>query len=268
MRSNAAAALAHTMDFAHLDVVVCRRQTETQYFTGKNGTLSAYADQKNIFVIVLSSLVYCLFRADLFTYRATDAHCVVDNGFFVNDGNSGATASQTGFTTDALVCVDGATRFVSVGILFFVEVAELFENARIFGDNNACFVQSQSPIESLVYGFEVVRIDNLDIFNTYGADDTFEVDDSRFFALSGKAGTGVLLVTGHTGDTVVENNGYIVTLVVNDVKQTCDAAVEESAVAEYADDSLVVSGNLVEYFCAPLPLLILAPMQQLKSIAL
>ena len=45
--------------------------------------------------------------------------------------------------------------------------------------------------------------------------DCFDINNYGFCSLCSKTCAGVLLVTSHTSNTVVENNGYVVTSVIN-----------------------------------------------------
>ena len=70
-----------------------------------------------------------------------------------------------------------------------------------------------------------------------GPHELFHIDKRGRIPLSRKARAGVVLMTGHTGDAVVENDIDGIRPVINRVHQRIDARVEEGRISDNGDDS-------------------------------
>ena len=119
----------------------------------------------------------------------------------------------------------------SAGLCFTV----LEQRARAAADHNARTFRLQRLVDRRARRLEVVRVDDAHVRNADGAAQRLEVDRARRVALDRVAGRRVLLVAGHAGDRVVEDDHRGIRAVVGDVNQACDTRVDERRIADHGD---------------------------------
>ena len=114
------------------------------------------------------------------------------------------------------------------------------EHARLEGDQHRRLVQLQVLFQGGFDLSDVIRRNSLDVVDAEGTHQRLELDGNSWIALQRDARAGVLLVTGHTGDAVIHDDGDHGALVVDGVDQGRDAGVEEGRIS---DDRHVVLGT-------------------------
>ena len=111
----------------------------------------------------------------------------------------------------------------------------LEQRARAAADHNARTFRLQRLVDRRARRLEVVRVDDAHVRNADGAAQRLEVDRARRVALDRVAGRRVLLVAGHAGNRVVEDDHRGIRAVVGDVDQARDARVDERRIADHGD---------------------------------
>ena len=177
------------------------------------------------------------FRADLRADRAADALVRIDVGLLVADGDGRAGYLQAALAADAFLLVHHA--------LADVVLDALDEQARAARDDGGGDLGGKRVLHGLLHGLKILRIDDVNVLVAVGGEDVLDLQGLGDVALQVAAAAGVLLMTGHAGDGVVEHDGDEVALVVDDLGRAGHAAVEERRVAHDAEDLAVrLAGQL------------------------
>lgn len=111
LRGDAAAALAHTVDLRHFDVVARLHQAVDQDLGRQDGALTADADKECALCCFHGSVLLSgngALRADLRADRAADALVRIDVGLLVADGDGRAGYLQAALAADTFLLVHHA----------------------------------------------------------------------------------------------------------------------------------------------------------------
>lgn len=179
-------------------------------------------------------------RADLHADRTADAIRLSNTGFlrFTVIAQGRAAGGEAFLAANALIRIDDARRLVEVelGFIFF---GILFEDTRPFGDDDRRFIfHGKSPVQRFFHGLQVQGIDRPDVLDAQGFDDRFDVDEPGRFPFDVIARPGVILMAGHTGDAVVQDDTDGIRAVIGHIGQGVDARMEERRIA-HADGQVL-----------------------------
>ena len=239
---DAAAALAHAVHLADLDVIAVFQQNAAQQLAGQQRALTADADNHDVFRFHdHTSLRFAqrAFFAQLAAQAAARAEGVVDLDLPAHHADGGTAELHAGLAAHALfgASLDGA------GVLDIFE-----QRARAAGDDDRRLARGQLLLDGLVARGKIIRVDDAHAADADRVTQRFQIDLRAGVALEVEAGRRVLLVAGHTGDGVIENDDGRSRLVVGDVDETRDAGMHERRIADDGDGvvGVLLAGGLVE----------------------
>ena len=106
------------------------------------------------------------------------------------------------------------------------------------GDDDGQRILVHSLLQSRPELLHVLGIDHIDVVDAAGPAEVLQDEFLRGLVADGQAGGRVLLAAGHGGGGVVEDDDHALGLVIGGVDQAGDAGVDESRIAQDADDAL------------------------------
>ena len=185
-------------------------------------------------------------RADLHTDRTADAVSLGNTGFLVFTviAQGRAAGGEAFLTANARIRIDDARRLVEVelGFIFF---RELLEDAGPLGDDDRRFIfDGKGPVQRFFHGLQVQGIDGTDVLDAQGFDDRFDIDERCRFPFDVIACPGVVLMAGHAGNAIIQDDADGVGAVVGHFGQGVDACMEERRIAHAGDDPFLLVAEL------------------------
>ena len=119
------------------------------------------------------------------------------------------------------------------------------QRARTAADDDRRLIDGEFLCDRLLHFGELVRVGNSDALDADRMAECLKIDGSSRIALQIFARGRVLLMTGHTGDRVIENDDRRIGCVIRNIDKAVQAGVHEGRVADDCDG--LVLGLLAEH---------------------
>ena len=95
----------------------------------------------------------------------------------------------------------------------------------------------------LFHGAEILRVDDKDLLIAEGPEHVFDRNGFRRLSLQRVPAAGIVLVSRHARDMVVQNNRHHVGPVIDDLRRAGHAAVEKGGIADNTEYLLFLTGH-------------------------
>ena len=107
------------------------------------------------------------------------------------------------------------------------------QSARTTADDNRWFLCCQFLSDCRSGFLQIIRVNHPYPLNTNRMAQCFQVNCCGHIATNGFSGSWVLLLTGHAGDGVIQNQYQRITLVVSNINQAGNTGVNKGGVTDY-----------------------------------
>ena len=125
----------------------------------------------------------------------------------------------------------------------------LYEKARATAYNCHTFLAGNSLVNSLLHSGKILRIDDNDLLISVCLEYILDFNGICDFTLESVAASGVILMSGHTRNMVIQHDRYHIGIVVNDLYCTGHSTVEKRGVTDNAEHFLFLLAGKLQSFC-------------------